>query len=276
MNTLVKRTLSGMLFLIIVVGCLLCAYSYVALMSFLIVALSVEYFKLTVPGKRFLKEKVCVVACGLVFFLSAFLSAGYGLPPKVMLTSFIPVIVAFIFMLFDCKSDYDINAHIFFPLLYVALPVSSTVLMTLAGGAYSYKIILGLFFLAWTNDVGAYIFGMGFGQRPGSKKLFPALSPKKSWIGAIGGTVLTFAVALLLWAVWSEGKVALWHWFDLAFIVSFFGVCGDLFESLIKRHAQVKDSGNIIPGHGGLLDRFDDILFIMPSAAIYLTLLSVL
>lgn len=276
MNTLVKRTLSGVLFLVIVVGCLLCSYSYAALMIFLLVALSVEYYKLTIPGKRYLKEKFCVVASGLLFFFSAFLCAGYGLSPKLLAVAFLPLAAAFVFMLFDCKSDYDINPHLFFPLLYVALPLSSTVLLTFDGGAYSYILILGLFFLAWTNDVGAYIFGMGFGQRPKSKKLFPALSPKKSWIGAVGGTILTFGVAVLLDAVWGRGEIALWQWLALALIVSTFGVCGDLFESLIKRHAQVKDSGNIIPGHGGVLDRFDDILFIMPIAAICLTLLSLL
>jgi phosphatidate cytidylyltransferase len=126
--------------------------------------------------------------------------------------------------------------------------------------------------LLWLNDIGAYAVGMSLGQRPDSRKLFPALSPKKSWIGVVGGTLFTLLGAWGVSATFGAQVLPLVHWLALALIVSVFGVFGDLFESLIKRHAQVKDAGHFIPGHGGLLDRFDDVLFVLPLAALYLLL----
>ena len=124
--------------------------------------------------------------------------------------------------------------------------------------------------LIWINDIGAYCVGMLFGQRTNSRKLFPALSPKKSWVGVYGGTAFTFLAAWAVWALWGAPVLTLPHWMALALIVSVVGVPGDLFESLIKRHAGVKDASQMIPGHGGMLDRFDDLLFILPVAATYL------
>ena len=113
---------------------------------------------------------------------------------------------------------------------------------------------------------------MSFGQRPSSRKLFPALSPKKSWVGILGGTVATFLAAWGVSAFFGASVLSTAHWMAIAAIVSVFGVFGDLFESLIKRHAQVKDAGDLIPGHGGLLDRFDGLLFVLPAVLLYLTL----
>jgi len=104
----------------------------------------------------------------------------------------------------------------------------------------------------------------------GRHKLFPRISPKKSWEGLVGGTLLT-----LLAAIWMDRVMAILEisdWVILALVVSVFGIFGDLTESLIKRNASAKDSGILIPGHGGILDRFDSLLFVLPAAFIYLIL----
>jgi len=277
MNKLLKRTLSGVLFLVLVVGGLLFSeYSYVGLMTVVMLFSCIELYRMLTP-KRFTAEKTCVFTAAFAFFIIAFGCVRNGLDTKWLMLSFIPVLIAYILMLFDCRKDYCFKTSLFFPLLYVAFPiVSSLFLVYPKGGQYDPWLLLSIFFLIWANDIGAYCFGMSLGQREHSAKLFPALSPKKSWIGAIGGTFLTFAVAWALFATYGTKYMDLGPWMILAAIVSVIGVFGDLFESLIKRHSQVKDAGNIIPGHGGVLDRFDDVLFLLPAIVIYLKFFSLI
>ena len=194
-----------------------------------------------------------------------------------MLAGLLPVFAASILLLFDCAESHDFPTALYFPLVYVLLPLLAAQMLTRPlDGPFTWRLLLGIFILMWCNDIGAYVVGMSFGQRPDSRKLFPALSPKKSWIGVVGGTAFSFLAAWAVFATIGSTVLPLVHWMVLALIVSVFGVLGDLFESLIKRHAQVKDAGHLIPGHGGLLDRFDDVLFVLPLAAIYLKLLQLI
>lgn len=277
MKKLLKRTLSGVLFTVLVGGgFLLSEYSYFGLMTAVMLTCSIELYRMLTP-KRFTAEKTCVFAAAFAFFLAAFGCFRFGLDPKWLMVSFLPLLAAYIVMMFDCCGDYCFDTSIFFPLLYVMLPVASSLFLVFPkGGGYDPWLILSLVILIWSNDVGAYCLGMGFGQREHSAKLFPALSPKKSWIGVAGGTIATFAVAWLIYSLYGAAYMQLGHWMAVAAIVSTVGVCGDLFESLIKRHSQVKDAGNIIPGHGGALDRFDDVLFLLPTVTIYLKLFSLI
>ena len=116
----------------------------------------------------------------------------------------------------------------------------------------------------WINDTGAYLTGTLLGRH----RLFPSISPKKSWEGFAGGTLLTLLPAF--WMSNVMGILSRTDWICMAVIVSVFGVFGDLTESLIKRNAGVKDSGAIMPGHGGILDRFDSVLFVVPVSFFYL------
>lgn len=131
---------------------------------------------------------------------------------------------------------------------------------------YTPGILLGLLILVWLNDTGAYVFGMLFGKH----RLFERISPKKSWEGAIGGTMVT--IVLGVWMNFFVPSLSRIDWIVLSIMVSVFGVYGDLFESLLKRIAGVKDSGTLMPGHGGILDRMDSILFIIPASVAYLML----
>lgn len=272
MKPLLKRTLSGALFLVVIVGCLMYKFLYLALFSFIAVMLCAEFYSLTVERGRFMKEKVLVISSSVILLLTGFLCRSLGVDLKWVAVSFLPLVLAFVMMLRDCADDHSFETALFFPVVYIAIPVASTLLLVFDGqGGYSWKVILGVFLLIWMNDIGAYLFGMGFGQKPGSRKLAPKLSPKKSWAGIYGGTFFSLLAAASVWAVFGPEVLPLVHWFAIALIASVFGVCGDLFESLLKRHASVKDSGNFIPGHGGLLDRFDDVLFVFPLVVLYLS-----
>jgi phosphatidate cytidylyltransferase len=135
-------------------------------------------------------------------------------------------------------------------------------------------MLLCFFCIIWGSDVGAYLFGMSLGQKYG-KKLFPSISPKKSWIGFWGGllTAVIVAVALHYAGIFTFNLV---HCIAIAILLNVTGVYGDLIESQWKRHYEVKDSGTIIPGHGGLLDRFDSALMAIPVGIIYLVVMNVL
>jgi phosphatidate cytidylyltransferase len=136
------------------------------------------------------------------------------------------------------------------------------------GFGYTHRIVLGILTLVWINDTGAFLIGIMFGRN----KLFPRVSPKKSWEGAIGGAFIS-----LVAAIWMHSLMGILNrsdWIILAIVVSVFGVFGDLAESLFKRSADMKDSGLLIPGHGGLLDRIDSILFVMPLALCYLNVIN--
>ncbi len=123
---------------------------------------------------------------------------------------------------------------------------------------YNPKIVLGYFFILWTNDTGAYLTGMSIGKR----KLWERVSPKKTWEGFFGGVILSIAVAYLISRYFKELSPLLWMIMGL--LISVFGTFGDLVESLFKRSIDVKESGGLLPGHGGILDRFDGVLLSTP------------
>jgi phosphatidate cytidylyltransferase len=154
-------------------------------------------------------------------------------------------------------------------LAMVALPVVGLFFIGWRGNAYESALPLGWFVLLWTNDTAAYLFGRSFGRH----KLAPSTSPGKTWEGWAGGAVATLAVAYGLLGV-SQGVADLTaaQWAALGAVVSVFGPMGDLLESALKRQAGIKDSGTMLPGHGGVLDRFDSHFFSAPIAAILLQL----
>lgn len=269
-----KRTLTAVVFAAVMVACFCWKEAYLIVFSLLAVSMSVEFYRLVIPSGKFLRERICVILSEVMLFVLVTLFRTSA--PSLIFLAVFPVIVAFVFMLFDCCEKYDFEAALFFPLLYVALPLVSTNWIVFDGdGVFNGIPLLLIFVIIWMNDIGAYLIGMGFGQKPDSRKLFPALSPKKSWAGLYGGVAFSFASAFAVWKIF-PGCYPLVHWMAIALIVSVLGISGDLFESLLKRHASVKDSGNILPGHGGSLDRFDAALLILPAVAAYLRIFAVI
>jgi phosphatidate cytidylyltransferase len=150
--------------------------------------------------------------------------------------------------------------------LYLGIPFSLVPVLLHAEDFYSPLYLLGTLALIWSNDSFAYLVGSKFGKR----KIFNHISPHKTLEGYLGGLVLTIILAYLISSLFLEKQIFLWT--GLGFIAAIMGSAGDLFESLLKRNAGVKDTGNFMPGHGGWLDRFDAMIFVLPFATFWIIL----
>jgi phosphatidate cytidylyltransferase len=269
MKNLLTRTISGIVFIGIMVGCLLGGdIPYACLMLFLVVGMLSEFYALTL-GRGQWAQKIIGMLCGVSlwidsFFLLKILSSVTNIVVFLMLLC-VFVFLLLIFALFKQEQKPFLTvAYIVSGVLYIAVPLSFINMI----GVYDRAVLLGLFIILWSNDVGAYVFGMLFGRK-GKHKLFPSISPKKSWEGFIGGVLTALAAG---YALSSLGMMTygLSHGLVIALLIAVFGVLGDLIESMLKRSVGVKDSGKLIPGHGGLLDRFDAALLALPVACIYI------
>lgn len=172
---------------------------------------------------------------------------------------------AFVYELYTRSEHPFINvAYIVLGMAYIGVPFALLEFIAFEDGFFYANTVFGLLVLTWFNDTGAYMVGSRMGRTP----LFPRISPKKTWEGAGGGAAATFIAAFLVFIIFKELRLA--DWFVLAAIVTVFGTLGDLIESMLKRSVQIKDSGALLPGHGGLLDRFDGFIFLLPFATAYL------
>lgn len=269
------RAITGTIFVAAVVTCFLRPEAMMFLFA-LVTALSVWEFTGLVnnSGDVRVNRFICTVA-GVYLFL-AFAGFCSGITPAAV---FIPYLLTVVYLFISelyAKAPNPINnwAYTMLSQMYIALPFSmiNVVAFHSTGDAhvYDYLLPLSIFIFLWTNDTGAYISGSLLGRH----KLFPRVSPGKSWEGSIGGGLLVLAVAALVGylANSSEGghTLSIPAWMGLGLVVVFFGTWGDLVESLFKRTLGIKDSGNILPGHGGMLDRFDSSLMAFPAAVVYL------
>lgn len=151
--------------------------------------------------------------------------------------------------------------------IYIGIPFAILHDIGFMTGTYEFCVVMGLMLMTWANDTGAYLIGRGFGKTP----LFPRISPKKTWEGALGGMIGTLLAGWGLSGLFPI--LPLQDWLALGLIVGIFGPIGDLVESMMKRSYGIKDSSNLLPGHGGVLDRFDAFLFMLPFVAVYLFIL---
>ena len=274
MSELVKRTLSGAVFVACMVGCILvhpCAY---AALFLVICVWAVNEFHRLVQSPRALRIYAffaTILLCAIMDCLAWRVNGArtdYYMFGLILLMAYLPLII---FALMDeiwNQSERPLQSwgNLFISQIMIALPLAATAFLYFLDK----WLLLALFVLIWINDTGAYCVGSLTAKRAkGNHKMTPHISPKKSWEGLFGGFV--FALA---------GGVLLWHfgWFDtiivegrglttaliFAFLVSAFGTMGDLMESLMKRAVGVKDSGRFLPGHGGILDRFDSVLLAAP------------
>ena len=221
-------------------------------------------------------RRITTVA-GVYFFLAvAGVNSGAIQTNAVFVPYLLTIIYLFISGLYT-KSGDSVNdwAYTMLSQMYIALPLSTINVIAFRQAAdglnyYYYLLPLSIFIFLWTNDTGAYCTGSLFGKH----KLFPRISPAKSWEGSIGGGILVLIVASIMYYIESQGEnlsgLNLIEWLGLGLVVVVFGTLGDLVESLLKRTLGIKDSGNILPGHGGILDRFDSSLMAIPASVVYL------
>jgi phosphatidate cytidylyltransferase len=213
-------------------------------------------------------QRVAGLLCGVAVFAACY-AGSFGLTddPYSRIFFYLPIPLAvFVFYaeLFRKKNMPFTNiAYTLLGVIYVALPLSLTSFVYEAAGV---SAMCSFFILLWTNDTFAYLSGVAFGRH----KMFPSISPKKSWEGYVGGILSVAAAAWALHRLF--GDVALVHMVSFGVIISATAVLADLVESMFKRSAGVKDSGAIMPGHGGLLDRFDAALLSLPLVFTYVQL----
>ena len=279
MKNLVIRAITGAVYVLALVGCTVWGPQS-AFIFFALVAAGCVYEFGTIMNKHYEAETNRPLSAIAAFILCSAVwqyQIGYGDYVKMFALYGFTLLYIIVSELYR-QADNPIRnwALAFASQIYIALPFSLLPFRSIRYDAvenlmqYEWIYTLAIFIFLWTNDTGAYLVGSLFGRYV-PYKLFPRISPKKSWIGSMGGVMLTIIAAAVI-EHYAAG-LPLWQWIGLALTVCVFGTWGDLVESLIKRQVGIKDSGKILPGHGGFLDRFDSALLAIPGAVIYLALI---
>jgi phosphatidate cytidylyltransferase len=268
MKSFITRTISAIFFAAIMLGGLLWSpLAFCGVFGFIIVVMMYEYLNITI-GKKLCFGQWLSILSGLFLFVGVFSVRYFGLDPAILFALALPLSLIFISLLWQ-KGDYSSYPYLLSAIVYIALPFTLLDLLAFDyAGRFNGVIVLALFIILWASDVGAYLFGMTFGQKNGHK-LFPSISPKKSWEGYIGSFFVSAVVGFYL-AKFDLLPFKYVHAVVLAIVINVFATLGDLVESQLKRNFDVKDSGKIMPGHGGLLDRFDGALIAFPIAIAYI------
>lgn len=277
MNNLIVRTITGVIFVAAIVTCFLDPTAMEFLFA-LVTGLTIwEYCGLVNNIKGVQVNRFISTIAGVYFFLAVGgFCSGWTQTGAVFIPYLLTVIYLFISELYT-KAENSINnwAYTMLGQMYIALPFSTINVLAFNNTpdnqiAFNFMLPLSVFVFLWTNDSGAYCFGSMLGKH----KLFSRVSPGKSWEGSIGGFITVMAAAVIIsYACDAYGVqvgLNIIQWLGLGLTVAVFGTWGDLVESLFKRTLGIKDSGKILPGHGGMLDRFDSSLMAMPAAVVYL------
>ena len=274
MSNLKERALTSILFVIVLLGSIVLSELTSSILFLLIIFLCQREFYQFFKPTEISPQASSGIFAGIALFGISVLVTQFRYDADVLFL--ITPIVFFIFIveLYRKRKTPLSNIGItLLGLIYVAIPF--IMLHQIAyyknfefGNNYSYELLLGYFFLLWANDTGAYFVGRSLGKN----KLFERISPKKTWEGSIGGILSGLLVGYINFLIFPN--IELWVWLSVAIIVVLFGSLGDLVESLFKRSLKIKDSGNLLPGHGGVLDRFDGILISAPIVYSFLRLLA--
>jgi len=264
MKTLLTRSISGLIFVSVVLLSLLLSKNYLVLLFVAVSGICFYEFH-----KMFKSDKLLnfnPIISGIIASIGFLITVNHYMPIPIFefsedfgkygLLSMMTLLIC-IQLLFQAKNAFSNIALILLGTVYILIPLILGAIIHIKDDSGDLPILLFVFLLVWINDTFAYLSGMLFGKH----KMAPKISPKKTWEGFIGGLLFTIMAAYLIHLFESNYSM---FWVYSAVIIAPAAVLGDLFESYLKRKNKIKDTGNIMPGHGGLLDRFDAMLFAIP------------
>jgi len=270
MTNLIQRALTGTVLVIVTITSIIWSqYSFIVLILAINILALLEFYRLfqayTFSPRNF---------AGTILSLSILVTFTLVITNKsdwrILLINILPAFCIFIFELYlKATNPFTNLAFTFLGIISITVPLCffiSIAFLPAGSGNYHPYLVLGYFFILWASDTGAYFVGKYLGNH----KLFERISPKKTWEGSLGGTVFALLVAYITSGFFSTINVE--DWMSLAFIIIVIGTFGDLIKSLMKRSLGLKDSGTILPGHGGILDRYDTLLSTAPFVFCYLIL----
>ncbi|MDD6209762.1 MAG: phosphatidate cytidylyltransferase [Bacteroidales bacterium] len=275
MKDFIRRCLTGLIFVVVLVGAIWWSPFSFAVLFAIITGLALwEYYRLIEKSGRAKIESFSGIVAGIYLFIATFLFQFTSSGLLIFTPYFLYLIYLFVHQLYIKEGDalqcwaYSVFGQFYLAFFFSLLNFICIGIDPVTDEAfYNREYILALFVFIWFYDSGAYLFGVLFGKH----RLFERISPKKSWEGAIGGGLLALSSAYVYSFFFTNLSPI--EWLGFAAVVVLFGTWGDLSESLMKRNISIKDSGNILPGHGGILDRFDSLLLAIPAVLVYLEVL---
>lgn len=259
MSNILQRIITGTLFVGLIIGALwMGGFTSIFIMSLFLILGIVEFFNLFKTNEK-IQLNTIQNSIALIVIYGIFIISSLDQKNREMIVLIFPVLFLLILSeIWRKKENPILNiGTIVLALVYLVVPFSLIILLTKESD-HNNPFVISMFLLIWTNDTFAYLSGRFFGKT----KLFERISPKKTWEGTIGGIVFTLIVGFFI-SFWGDNNDLLF-WLISALIIAPTAIFGDLLESLFKRSLNIKDSGNILPGHGGILDRFDATLFTVP------------
>lgn len=267
LKNLVKRSLSGIIYVALIVACVILGGWWFNALLLLFTILGVVEFHSLVDKSVSKKTSVVPLVTDLLASVALVLGMSYSLA---FLAIFILCLIVRLIAQLYIHEDAPLVrlAYSYMGVFYIALPLGLLgFIMEMLGEDIAKALLLTMFVMIWLNDTGAFLVGSSMGRH----KLFPSVSPKKSWEGAIGGVIFSIGAAFVVEYCFPDyfDSVTIVQLCVMGLIVGIISIWGDLVESMIKRTLHVKDSGNLIPGHGGILDRIDSLLLVAPAVAVY-------
>jgi phosphatidate cytidylyltransferase len=271
LKEILTRSATGLVFITVLIGSIVWNKYSVAILFLFVAMIGLnEFYRLMNKG-GFTPHKLTGFVAGAVIY-SLLALHSFGWIPLHTLSIIFPILVAIVVLELFRKQGSPVSniAFTVLSMIYIVMPLASLNYFAyyenfnaeVSESQYEYTVLLGFFIIIWCNDTGAYCFGRLFGRT----KLFERISPNKTWEGFFGGA-LTAVGGSFLFAYITEGNYT--HWAIISSLIVVFGTLGDLTESQIKRSVGVKDAGNFLPGHGGILDRFDGVLYAAPFVLTY-------
>ena len=265
MNNFFTRALTGALFVIVLLGSITLSKYTFSILFLIIAILGIgEFYKVSEKNDTLKLHKTIGTLTAILIFSGCALASWLGDFRIVIIN--IPILFSIFIVELYSKSlnPFSNIAYTMLGILYVAIPLSLLNFIVFYNSFYHPNILIGFLLILWASDTGAYLVGSLIGKT----KLFERISPKKTWEGSLGGALCSLLVAYFISNYFTDLRLI--DWIIIAMILIIIGTLGDLVQSLYKRSYNIKDSGNILPGHGGILDRFDSLLLSTPFVFTYL------